>query len=107
MADDRPMLAGGERLIRSIERGPSGGGEKYHPRTLDEAKALLLPQVDLLTSAVAALEPELRGDRVVFQATVLPNYLAASYFPTDLLRSLDLVPIGARRATAMYRTATR
>jgi hypothetical protein len=44
---------------------------------------------------------------VIFEATVLPNYLANSYFPTDLLREADIAAVGTRRATGLYQTAKR
>lgn len=101
----RPILVNGERLRRRLDRTPGGGGEKYHPYTLDEARDLLLPQVQQLASSVEQFDDALRGSRVVFQATLLPNYLAASYFPLALIEYLDLVPLGSRSARATLRTA--
>jgi len=103
---DRPILSGGEALRREAERA-SGGGPKYHPRTFEEAREQLSPQVDALRQAVADTPATLRGARVVFEATVLPNYLANSYFPTELFREADLVPVGTRATTGQYQTRTR
>jgi hypothetical protein len=103
---DRPILSGGEALRRDAERA-SGGGPKYHPRTFDEAREQLRPQVDALSRAVADTPATLRGARVVFEATVLPNYLANSYFPAELFREADLVPVGTRATTGQYQTRTR
>jgi len=37
----------------------------------------------------------------------LPNYLANSYFPAELFREADLVPVGTRAATGSYETKTK
>src|SRR5580692_3544722 len=103
---DRPILAGGEALRQNAERA-SGGGPKYHPRSFEEARARLRPQIDALQEAVARTPATLRGARVIFQATVLPNYLANSYFPVDLFREADLVPVGTRAAAGPYQTRAR
>jgi Subtilase family len=99
----RPLFAGGERLREKVEPG-SGGGPKWHPRTMDQAVALLTPQVSALQDAVASTPAGLRGSRVVFEAKVSPNYLANSYFPTTLFREADLVPVGTRGSIGEYRT---
>jgi hypothetical protein len=43
----------------------------------------------------------------VFEAKILPNYLANSYFPDHLFDAADLVAIGARGATGTYRTRAK
>jgi hypothetical protein len=102
---DRPALEGGERLRENVERS-SGGAPKFHPQSFEEARSLLRPQLHALREVAAALPSALRGERIIFEATLLPNYLANSYFPTALFESADLVPIGTRVAHAMYRTRT-
>lgn len=102
----RPLLAGGERLRHDVDR-PSGGGPKYHPRDVDEARAYLAPQLDALQQSVAATPAGLRGERVVFEARVLPNYLANSYFPADLFRIADLIPVGTRGGVGPYETKAK
>lgn len=57
-----------------------------------------------MQSAIEAIPEGLRAHRVVIEATLLPNYLAASYFPSALLESADLIPIGTRPAVGTYRT---
>ncbi len=101
----RPILVNGERLRRRLDRVPSGGGQKYHPFTFEEVREYLLPQVRELESSVDEFDEKMRGSRIVFQATLLPNYLAASYFPTALIEVLDLVPLGSRTARDTLRTA--
>lgn len=102
----RPLLAGGERLRQKVEPG-SGGGPKWHPRTMEQAVELLSPQLNELQERVATTPAALRGARVVFEAKVSPNYLANSYFPETLFREADLVPVGTRGAVAEYRTPKR
>jgi hypothetical protein len=99
----RPLLAGGERLTEKIERG-GGGGPKTHPRSIEEAVELLAPQLEQLQEGAATTPTTLRGARVVFEATVSPNYLANSYFPKDLFAEADLIPVGTRGAMGEYRT---
>lgn len=101
----RPILVNGERLRKRLDRVPGGGGEKFHPFTFDETREYLLPQARQLESSVDEFDDELRGSHIVFQATLLPNYLAASYFPTALIEVLDLVPLGSRTARGTLRTA--
>ncbi len=103
----RPLLGGGERMRENdVERG-GGGGEGSHPYGLDEARALLKPQVERLAEQVAAMPKELRAEHVVIEATILPNYLAASHFPDALLAATQLYPVGTRQTTAPYRTRKR
>lgn len=103
---DRPLLGGGEALRQDSER-PSGGGPKWHPRSFAEARQVLGPQVQALQAAVSATPAALRGARVIFEATVLPNYLANSYFPAELFREAELVPVGTRASTGPYETKTK
>jgi hypothetical protein len=95
---DRPILASGERLAKTVEPPTGGGGPKFHPREIEDARQILMPQVEALQSTVSQIQDRFRGPRIFFQATLLPNYLAASYFPGALLGELDLVPVGSRRA---------
>jgi hypothetical protein len=107
-AIQRPLLEGGERLRQDIDRITSGG-EKFHPRGWDDARAILLPQVQVLWQRVAEMPEVLRGSRIVFEAKVLPNYLADSYFPEALFAEAGVVPIGtkASRGTLITRTRTK
>jgi hypothetical protein len=103
---ERPLLTGGEALRQDAER-TTGGGPKFHPRSFGQAQAELTPQIEVLRQAIEETPGALRGARVVFEATVLPNYLANSYFPAELFREADLVPVGTRAATAAYETKTK
>jgi hypothetical protein len=99
----RPILYGGEQLRQEVDR-VAGGGPKWHPWSAEEAKATLRPQIIDLETAALQIPDALRGARIVFQATVLPNYLAASWFPESLFEAADLVVLGSRPAVGPYRT---
>ena len=71
-AEERPLLGGGERLRQTVDR-TGAGGPKFHPQSFEEAQRVLAPQLEQLRSAVAETPARLRGARVVFEATVLPN----------------------------------
>ena len=103
----RPMLIGGEQLSLDVEQVNSGGGDKFHPLTALEAAGLLEPMVGSLSTELAALPREALGSVVYFQTTLLPNYLAASHFPSQLLSAAGLVPVGSRATTGMLTTSTK
>jgi Subtilase family len=107
MPEQRPLLTDGERYTTRIEPLQRGGGEKHHPQTEAEARERLLPQAQTLRREATAIPSELRGPRLIFFATMLPNYLANTYFPSQLIRELDLVPLGSRKASGTLRTRTR
>lgn len=102
----RPVLAGGELLAEDLER-VGGGGAPYHPQSFERTVALLTPQIEALRSATSDLPIEMRGERIVFEAKVLPNYLANSHFPKELFAEANLVPVGTRGSVGDYRTRTR
>lgn len=103
----RPLLGGGERLREDDVERSGGGGEGSHPYGLEEARALLQPQVERLAAQIATMPDRLRAEHVIIEATVLPNYLAASHFPDALLAATQLYPVGTRQTTAPYTTRNR
>ena len=104
---DRRLFVGGERLRIDVDAPPSGGGEKYEPQTAEQARELLIPMMESLAEVAAGIPSRLRGDRVYMEARLLPNYLAASYFPEALLTRIGAVPVGSRADIGPYRTKTR
>jgi len=104
---DRRLLVGGERLRMEVDAPPSGGGDKFEPQTPEQARELLLPMVQTLSATAAGLPARLRGDRVYIEARLLPNYLAASYFPDALLSRIGAIPVGSRADTAILQTKTK
>ena len=88
-----PLLAGGEQLRRNVRpvRGPVPDDVRYDP---GEAARALAPQVAQIRARVTALEPHLRGPRIVIQATLRPEYLAGTHFPSALLRETGIQMVG-------------
>lgn len=104
----RRLLHNGEALRIDVTAPQGGGGPKFEPRTADEARSLLLPQVQSAVATAHAIPAELRApDQIYLEARLLPNYLAASYFPSALFSEIGATPVGSRADTGIYRTATR
>lgn len=102
----RPLLAGGERLRERAERAP-GGRAPRAPYDYVRARELLRPQLEALVGDVAAIPEERRVRHVIIEATVLPNYIAQSHFPSALLNRAEMYPVGTRQARSLYRTEHR
>ncbi|WP_231445951.1 S8 family peptidase [Brevibacterium zhoupengii] len=104
----RPLLVNGEALKLDVQAPNGGGGDKYEPQTVEQAQATLIPQITEATEMVANLPQALRAsNRVYVEAKLLPNYLAASYFPTELLAHVGASPVGSRADVGQYVTKTR
>lgn len=104
----RPLLVNGEALRLDVQAPNPGGGEKYEPQTVESAQKLLIPQINNAAQQAEALAPRFRAeDRVYVEAKLLPNYLAASYFPTELLSHIGATPVGSRADTGQYVTKTK
>lgn len=104
----RPLLLNGEALRLTVQAPSGGGGDKFDPVSLDDAQQLLTGQLRTVLASSQALTPALRDpEQVYIEARLLPNYLAASYFPGELLGRVGAVAVGSRSDRAMYRTATR
>lgn len=107
-AASRPLLVNGEALRLDVTAPQGGGGDKYEPQTTEQARELLLPQVTATVEAVEQLPQGLRAkDRVYVEAKLLPNYLAASYFPGELLAHVGASPVGSRADIGQYLTKTK
>jgi hypothetical protein len=98
----RPILTGGASLGDEQTRA-RGHGPKYHPYTYDEVRPKLAAEVHAIQAQVATLPDAYRGDRVVVQAKLFPNYLAASHHPRVLRADADLVMVGTRAARGTLR----
>ena len=103
--NSRPLLLNGESLRQDLDlqrwRGP---GEKYEPRTAEEARKILLPQIEAVRTEAADIPEGLRGDNIIVETTLLPNYLAPSYFPSELLSLIGAQSVGSRHAEGLYET---
>ncbi|MBJ2126592.1 S8 family peptidase [Flavobacterium sp. IB48] len=93
------LLGKGERLTEPVIV-PSGGGAKESPYTFYEAKERLQPMLDNLADKVRSLPDDIcPGGLTVATITLNPEYIAKSYHPTELLRSVGLTSIGSRKRT--------
>jgi hypothetical protein len=107
-APTRPLLVNGEALRLEVTAPRTAGGEKYEPQTPEQARALLLPQIQTAISTAQALDDEFRSaDYVYIEARLLPNYIAAGQHPAALLNQVGAVPVGSRADKGIYRTRTR
>ena len=95
------LIGRGETLIQPIELA-SGGGEKAHPYTFEEALARLSPELEQVSASIDRL-PVLAcpNDQAVVSITLHPSYLAKSYHPTRLLSGLGLRQVGSRERRVM------
>ncbi len=103
------LLARGERLTHPIEI-KSGGGEKQHPYTFAEARSRIAPMLATVARKLDALPAAAcPNDQAVATVTLNPEYIAKSYFPGDLLRSVGLTSVGSRpkRITPQKRSGGR
>lgn len=91
------LLGKGERLTEPVIV-PSGGAAKESPYTFYEAKERLQPMLDNLADKVRSLPDEIcPGGLTVATITLNPEYIAKSYHPTELLRSVGLRSIGSKK----------
>ncbi|GHH26432.1 hypothetical protein GCM10018780_79760 [Streptomyces lanatus] len=95
------ILVGGEQMSEMVDR-VSGGGNKFYPFSMEETREILGPQARSLRDSAVRIDSALRAEHVVFEATLLPNFLANSYFPDRLVKLLGLTPLGSRPATADF-----
>jgi len=103
------LLGKGERLTEEVVIR-SGGGPKSHPYTFSEARNRLSPMLNTAVDTIDRLpEAACPQDKAVAALTINPEYLAKSYFPTDLLRATGLEAIGSRqkKITAEKRSRMR
>jgi hypothetical protein len=105
----RSLLVNGEGLrVEGIEAPRTTGGPKFEPRTAEAARELLIPQIEVALAAVDDLPAALRApDRLYLEARLLPNYLAASYFPDALLTQIGATSVGSRADTGLYVTKSK
>lgn len=103
--DRRAVLGGGERLVVPTLR-PGGGGGPTHPQTFEDARRHLSKMLLDTGTELRSLPDHLRGPAVIFETTVLPNYLATSHTPQALLAEVGARLVGTRGARGFYETPT-
>ncbi|TXF77790.1 S8 family peptidase [Chryseobacterium sp.] len=90
------LLGKGERLTEQIKYVSSGGPKEF-PYTFTESKNRLIPMLNEAVVKMNELPAEAcPNDYAVAMITLNPEFIAKSYFPTDLLRSIGLESIGSR-----------
>src|SRR5438045_3509720 len=97
MAEIKNYLLGyGERLTEKLEP-PKRSVTKKDPYTFDIAKDRLGPRLSATSAAIEALPAgACPNDEAVAEVTLHPTYIAKSYFPSGLLRTVGLEAIGSR-----------
>ena len=96
MAKKNFLLGKGERLTESVTI-QSGGGPKAHPYTFFEAKSRLQPMLGAIIQNIEKLPLNAcPDDLVIAKMTLNPEYIAKSYYPGELLRSIGLEVVGSR-----------
>lgn len=91
------LLAKGERLTEPVRVPPGGGPPSEKPYTFAQAQKRLLPMVNRTADAISDLDDRAcPHDEAVGTITIHPEYIAKSYFPSKLLRRLELRTVGSR-----------
>ncbi|AVQ88970.1 peptidase S8 (plasmid) [Plesiomonas shigelloides] len=105
---ERNLLLGNGNVLTSKEPLPKVGGGKNYPYTLDEVRAHLNPELDILLSRCNELDDgaKPRGESV-FHLTLHPAFLGKTYFPVDLLRATGLRDVGSRQVIIKPRKVAR
>jgi len=93
----RPLLSGGERLREPAER-VRGPNPFVHPYSVAELQRVLRPQAQQLLTDIAATPNSMTGRHMIVEATLFPNYIAASHFPRHLLQAANVYPVGTRQS---------
>lgn len=103
------LLGKGERLTEDIVV-KSGGGPKHDPYTFTEALGRLMPMLSTAVGSILDLPQEACPQgKAIASLTINPEYLAKSYFPSALLRSVGVEAVGSkqRRVTPAKRSRER
>lgn len=96
MSKQNFLLGKGERLTEDVTVR-SGGGPKQAPYTFSEARKRLTPMLGRAVKELDALPDDAcPRDQAVLSLTLNPEYIAKSYFPTELLRDVGIEIVGSR-----------
>jgi hypothetical protein len=97
MAPKRNFLLGkGERLAEDIRVG-TGPVTKVSPYSFVEAKQRLKPMISEVATKIEELPSEACPDEyAVAKITMNPEYIAKTYYPSDLLKSVGLETVGSK-----------
>lgn len=95
MAKKNFLLGKGERLTENVTI-QTGGATKIPPYTFNEARSRLQPMLDNVVADIDKLPLEAcPDDYVIAKMTLNPEYIAKSYYPGELLRSVGLEVVGS------------
>ncbi|MEQ9908345.1 S8 family peptidase [Pectobacterium odoriferum] len=90
------LIANGHELIGQLS-WPKGGGPKWLPYTIEDARKSLLPDLENIIDI--AKKPDIfttpRGE-ITAKIILHPAFLAKSYFPASILRDAGLSIVGSR-----------
>ncbi|RCK41910.1 S8 family peptidase [Thalassospira xiamenensis] len=90
------LLGSGEKLTSEI-MVKSSGGPKEPPYSFAEAKARLSPMATRAINAMYALPSKAcPNDEAIVSFTLNPEYIAKSYFPSEILRDFGGELVGSR-----------
>lgn len=103
----RPLLSKGEALRIDVTAPRQSGGTKFEPQTAEQAREILLPLLQKTVATGFSLNQKLRGERLYIEARLLPNYIAASSFPSELLTQIGAVAVGSRADQGIYKTKSK
>lgn len=96
MAKRNFLLGRGERLAENVVV-KSGPNDKLPPYTFSEARQRLQPMLKEAVEVISDLPDEAcPDDQAVLAVTLNPEFIAKSYFPTELLRKTGLTAVGSR-----------
>ena len=96
MAKRNFLLGKGERLAEDIHVG-SPPVTKKSPYSFNEAKSRLAPMISSVSKDIGNLPLDAcPDDLAVATITLNPEYIAKSYFPSELLRSVGLETVGSK-----------
>ena len=96
MSQTNFLIGRGELLTHDI-KGPKRKPGKAEVYSLQEAAGRLTPQFSATATALDALSPEAcPGDFGVARLTMNPSYIARSFFPVAMLRTVGLESVGSR-----------
>lgn len=90
------LIGRGELLTHEI-KGPKRGMDKAEVYTLQQARSRLAPQFAEVATGLDNLPDNVcPGDFGVARLALNPSYIARSFFPTAMLRSVGLESVGSR-----------
>lgn len=96
MSQTNFLIGRGELLTHDI-KGPKRKPGKAEVYSLQEAAQRLAPQFSKTAAALDVLPPEAcPGDFGVARLTMNPGYIARSFFPVAMLRTVGLESVGSR-----------